>query len=175
MDAAKAAIRDLEAMETRQGAVRQTVCPGSEQEPGGQNGRDCSRTMAHSQQPRTEHRVPHRLLRQAWSSKAVHWSLAQPLHTAGCGPAYPVVWQGRRGDSPPYADTFSLTGEETAEKPASSIAGRRSRWTTDTKPSQLSCERAFSAAVVKALVDSLAFAARLKSCPFKAMSFSAAG
>ncbi|MGA8620422.1 MAG: hypothetical protein WB660_18095, partial [Candidatus Sulfotelmatobacter sp.] len=24
--------------------------------------------------------------------------------TAGCGPACPVVWQGRRGDPSPYAD-----------------------------------------------------------------------
>ena len=24
--------------------------------------------------------------------------------TAGCGPAYPVVWQGRVGDHSPYAD-----------------------------------------------------------------------
>ncbi len=24
--------------------------------------------------------------------------------TAGCGPACPVVWQGRTGDRPPYAD-----------------------------------------------------------------------
>src|SRR6185437_6674919 len=26
------------------------------------------------------------------------------LRTAVCGPACTVVWQGRRGDSPPYAD-----------------------------------------------------------------------
>src|SRR6266481_6109640 len=28
--------------------------------------------------------------------------------TAGCGPACPVVWQGRVGDHSPYADFFSL-------------------------------------------------------------------
>ena len=28
--------------------------------------------------------------------------------TAGCGPACPVVWQGRVGDHSPYADCFDL-------------------------------------------------------------------
>jgi RNA-directed DNA polymerase len=28
--------------------------------------------------------------------------------TAGCGPACPVVWQGKRGDSLPYADSGSF-------------------------------------------------------------------
>jgi hypothetical protein len=28
--------------------------------------------------------------------------------TAGCGPACPVVWEGRRGDSPPYPDYCDL-------------------------------------------------------------------
>ena len=63
-----------------------------------------SRSMAHRQQPRSELCASKRLLRQAWCSQVVHWSLAQSVRTAGCGPACPVVWQGRRGDSPPYAD-----------------------------------------------------------------------
>jgi hypothetical protein len=54
MDTAKAAIHDLEAVETRQGAVRQAVCPGSEQRPGCPNSRKRSRSMAHRQQPRPE-------------------------------------------------------------------------------------------------------------------------
>jgi len=29
--------------------------------------------------------------------------------TAGCGPACPVVWQGRAGDRSPYADSKRLT------------------------------------------------------------------
>ena len=104
MDAAKAAISDLEAMETRQGAVCQTVCARREQGSGRQNGRKCSGPMAYSEQPRPELCVPHRLLRRAWSSKVVRWEIAQSVRTAGCGPACPVVWQGRRGDSPPYAN-----------------------------------------------------------------------
>src|SRR5271165_6395232 len=106
MDTAKAAIHDLEAVETRQGAVHQAVCPGSEQRPGCPNSRERSRSMAHRQQPRSELCAPKRLLRQAWRSQVVHWSLAQSVRTAGCGPACPVVWQGRRGDSPHYADCF---------------------------------------------------------------------
>ena len=30
--------------------------------------------------------------------------------TAGCGPACPVVWQGWRGNSPPYADPGQIGG-----------------------------------------------------------------
>jgi group II intron reverse transcriptase/maturase len=47
MDAAKAANRDLEAMETRQGAVRQAVRPGSAQRPGCPNSRERSWSLAH--------------------------------------------------------------------------------------------------------------------------------
>src|SRR5271157_4134081 len=34
------------------------------------------------------------------------WSFGLSLtrRTAGCGPACPLVWQGKRGDSLPYAD-----------------------------------------------------------------------
>jgi RNA polymerase Rpb1, domain 5 len=106
--AAKAANRDLEAMETRQGAVRQAVRPGSAQRPGCPNSRERSWSLAHRQQPRTKLCAPKRLLRPAWCSKAVPWFVAQSVRTAGCGPACPVVWQGRRGDSPPYADFSSV-------------------------------------------------------------------
>src|SRR5271154_2199252 len=109
MDTAKAAIHDLEAVETRQGAVRQAVCTGSEQRPGCQNRRESSRPMAHRQQPRSELRVPQCLLRYAWTSQVVHWSLTQSVRTAGCGPACPVVWQGRAGDRSPYADFAANT------------------------------------------------------------------
>src|SRR5271170_3738154 len=109
MDTAKAAIHDLEAVETRQGAVRQAVCTGSEQRPGCQNRRESSRPMAHRQQPRSELRVPQCLLRYAWTSQVVHWSLTQSVRTAGCGPACPVVWQGRAGDRSPYADLLSIS------------------------------------------------------------------
>src|SRR5271163_3330852 len=60
--------------------------------------------MAHRQQPRSELRVPQCLLRYAWTSQVVHWCLTQSVRTAGCGPACPVVWQGRAGDRSPYAD-----------------------------------------------------------------------
>src|ERR1035441_3748588 len=66
--------------------------------------RKYSRPMAHRQQPRHEPRVSYRLLRLAWASQVIRWWIAQSDRTAGCGPACPVVWQGRRGDSPPYAD-----------------------------------------------------------------------
>ncbi len=38
--------------------------------------------------------------------------LTSTPRTAGCGPACPLVWQGRRGDSPPYADrVLKLAGQ----------------------------------------------------------------
>ena len=54
--------------------------------------------------PGHEVRVSQCLLRSAWTASVVHLFIAQSNRTAGCGPACPVVWQGRRGDSPPYAD-----------------------------------------------------------------------
>ena len=76
----------------------------SEQRPGGSNNRECSRPLARSQQPRAELCVSYCLLRLARTSSVVRSSLAQSIRTAGCGPACPVVWQGRAGDRSPYAD-----------------------------------------------------------------------
>src|ERR1039458_1331137 len=104
VDTAQAAIRDLEAVETRESAVRQAMCVGSEQRPGCQNSRKCSRPLAPSQQPRPQLCVPHRLLRHAWTSTLVRWKIAQSVRTAGCGPACPVVWQGWSREALPYAD-----------------------------------------------------------------------
>src|SRR5689334_19251786 len=44
------------------------------------------------------------------SSDSRLWSCGLSLirRTAGCGPACPVVWQGRRGDPSPYADCSRL-------------------------------------------------------------------
>src|SRR5271167_4210095 len=45
------------------------------------------------------------------------WSYGLSLirRTAGCGPACPVVWQGRRGDPSPYADCYRAPNGEPAE------------------------------------------------------------
>jgi hypothetical protein len=72
------------------------------------NGRKSSRSMAHRQQPHHEVRVSQCLLRSAWTASVGYRCLAQSDRTAGCGPARPVVWQGRRGDSPPYADSAEI-------------------------------------------------------------------
>jgi RNA-directed DNA polymerase len=104
LDTAQAAIRDLEAVETRESAVRQAMCVGSEQRPGCENSRECSWPLAPGQQPRPQLCAPHRLLRLAWASTAVRGTIAQSVRTAGCGPACPVVWQGWSRKAPPYAD-----------------------------------------------------------------------
>ncbi|HTT22558.1 MAG TPA: helix-turn-helix domain-containing protein, partial [Candidatus Sulfotelmatobacter sp.] len=47
------------------------------------------------------------LLCPAWPS-AHGRAIRLIRRTAGCGPACPVVWQGRRGDPPPYADCVPI-------------------------------------------------------------------
>jgi hypothetical protein len=119
MDTATNAVRDLEAMEMRQAAVCGATSKGSVGRSGCTNGRKFPRPMAYRKQPRHEVRVSQCLLRSAWTASVVHRCLAQSNRTAGCGPARPVVWQGRRGDSPPYADSA-----RSVHLPAPRLAGR---------------------------------------------------
>src|SRR3974377_2274578 len=105
MDTATNAVRDLEAMEMRPAAVCGITSTGSVGRSGYTNCRKFPRPMAYRQQPRHEVRISQCLLRRAWTTSVVRRCLAQSDRTAGCGPARPVVWQGRRGDSPPYADS----------------------------------------------------------------------
>ena len=101
MDTAKTTIHDLEAVETRQGAVPRAAPTWRGCEPGRANGREQSRSMEDSRQSCAALYASKRLLRQAWSSKVVHWSLAQSVRTAGCGSACPVEWEGRGREAPP--------------------------------------------------------------------------
>jgi hypothetical protein len=41
---------------------------------------------------------------QTANAQPIDLSVGPTYRTAVCGPACTVVWQGRRGDSPPYAD-----------------------------------------------------------------------
>src|SRR5207253_10336237 len=41
---------------------------------------------------------------QTANAQPASFSVGLTYRTAVCGPACTVVWQGRRGDSPPYAD-----------------------------------------------------------------------
>jgi hypothetical protein len=76
MDTAQAVISDLEATETRQGAVCSALCPWREQVTGGQNGRQCSWSIASGQQSCPHGCVPQLLLRRAWATTAVCWPIA---------------------------------------------------------------------------------------------------
>jgi len=69
-----------------------------------------SRSVANRQQSCDEICVPKHLLRLTRTSLVVRWGVAQSVRTAGCGPTCPVVWQGRRGDSPPMPIEY-LAGE----------------------------------------------------------------
>src|ERR1017187_7472506 len=44
--------------------------------------------------------VSKRLLRPAWCPKVARWFLDQSVRKAGCGPAFPGVWERRRRLSP---------------------------------------------------------------------------
>jgi hypothetical protein len=65
------------------------------------------------------------------SDRAAEVSRGQS-RSAGCGPACPVVWQGRRGDPSPYADFLSggarATGGQVSRIPADSTKGPFSAW-----------------------------------------------
>src|SRR6266851_531882 len=91
-------------METGTDAVSRTSQTECEQGSGGENRRQCSRPVAHRQLARLGHCFAECLLCQARASTHGR-AVGLIRRTAVCGPACTVVWQGRRGDPSPYADS----------------------------------------------------------------------
>src|SRR6267143_1268356 len=70
-----------------------------------ENGGQLRWTVAPREHPSDEHRSAQHLLRLARASRAhCSWLVSSTRRTAGCGPACPVVWEGRTGDRLPYHD-----------------------------------------------------------------------
>src|SRR5713101_6829878 len=105
MDTASFAIHDLEAVETREAAVREVTSSRDRSGPRCTNSGQPTRPLASGEQSSPRYRAFHCLLRFAWSSSAVRCQCVT-LWTAVRGPASTVVWQGRTGDRPPYADFY---------------------------------------------------------------------
>ena len=76
---------------------------GRGQRPGGASCQESPRPVAHRKLARSGHHFAECLLSPA-RTPAYGCAVSLIRRTAGCGPACPVVWQGRRGDPSPYAD-----------------------------------------------------------------------
>ena len=96
MVAAQAAGRDLEAVETRNRAVQETMRAWNQERPCGPRCGEPSWTMARSQQSRNEHRVSADVLRLDRSSTVVDRCVAQSSEPPDADPL--VRWFGRGGE-----------------------------------------------------------------------------
>src|ERR1035437_134457 len=97
MDAAQAAIRDLEAMEAQQGAVCEAAPTEHPTCPCGSNRRQCAWSLASGQQSGFAVGTSDCLLRFARSSAIAGCALAQPNLTGLCGPPRAGGWGGGGG------------------------------------------------------------------------------
>ena len=97
MDTAQAAICDLEAMETRHGAFTRLCALGVSKDLAAQTAGSAHGPWHIANSPALKYAFLS-LTSTRLAFPVVRWPLTQSLRTAGCGPACPVVWQGRAGD-----------------------------------------------------------------------------
>src|SRR3954452_14868133 len=104
MDQATVARHCLEAVEARTGSLCRVATPRRRPGSGGTNRRQPTRPLAAREQPRAHHRHANCLLQ--FTRPALRRGIAAGLirRTAGYGPVCPVVWEGRRRETPPYPD-----------------------------------------------------------------------
>src|ERR1700752_376567 len=104
MDQAAVARHRLEAMEARTGSLRRAATPRRRPGPGGPNRRQPAWPLAAGEQPCAYDRFAkplHRLTRPGFRRGTAARLIRR---TAGYGPVCPVVWEGRRRETPPYPD-----------------------------------------------------------------------
>ena len=104
MAPAQATVCDLEAVEAGHGAVRRITETGCGQRSRRSNGGQRSWSVAAGGQPGTQHCTAQCLLRLARDSEIDCAADSLTRRTAGCGPACPVVWEGRSCKASPYPD-----------------------------------------------------------------------
>src|SRR5271157_4284920 len=104
-------------MEAGTNAISRTSQTGRGQRPGGANRRESPRPVAHRKLARPGHRFAECLLCPA-RTPVYGRAVGLIRRTAGCGPACPVVWQGRRGDPSPYADFAAISWLTALTRPA---------------------------------------------------------
>src|SRR5713101_5676957 len=92
----------METVEAGPGAVRRVTPSGCERRPGRSNGGQRSWSLAAGGLACAQHRIAQCLLRLARDSAIDCQTYRLTRRTAGCGPACPVVWEGRSREAPPY-------------------------------------------------------------------------
>src|SRR5271155_2222650 len=97
----------LETVEAGPGAVRRVTPSGCERRPGRSNGGQRSWSLAAGGLACAQHRIAHCLLRLARDSAIDRETHRLTRRTAGCGPACPVVWEGRSCEASPYPDSYA--------------------------------------------------------------------
>src|SRR5215467_10465564 len=95
----------LEAVEAGHGTVCRVAQTGRGCRSGRSNGWKRPRIVAVGELAGAQHRVVQCLLRLAWDSKVNCAADCLTRRTAGCGPACPVVWEGRSCEASPYPDS----------------------------------------------------------------------
>src|SRR6266849_7467100 len=99
---AQTPVCDMETVEAGPGAVRRVTPSGCERRPGRSNGGQRSWSLAAGGLTCAQHRIAQRLLRLARDSATDCEAYRLTRRTAGCGPACPVVWEGRSCEAHPY-------------------------------------------------------------------------
>src|SRR5579864_552017 len=94
----------METVEAGPGTVRRVTPSGCERRPGRSNGGQRSWSLAAGGLARAQPRIAQCLLRLARDSTIDCETYRLTRRTAGCGPACPVVWEGRSCEASPYPD-----------------------------------------------------------------------
>src|SRR5229473_1983056 len=94
----------METVEAGPGTVRRVTPSGCERRPGRSNGGQRSWSLAAGGLARDQPRIAQCLLRLARDSTIDCETYRLTRRTAGCGPACPVVWEGRSCEASPYPD-----------------------------------------------------------------------
>src|ERR1039458_2660916 len=118
----------METVEAGPGTVRRITPSGCERRPGRSNGGQRSWSLAAGGLARAQHRIAQCLLRLARDSAIVRETHRLTRRTAGCGPACPVVWEGRSCEASPYPDPTAGVCDGLGEPKtaaAERISGRR--------------------------------------------------
>src|SRR6266581_1638892 len=104
----------METVEAGPGTVRRVTPSGCERRPGRSNGGQRSWSLAAGGLARAQPRIAQCLLRLARDSTIDCETYRLTRRTAGCGPACPVVWEGRSCEASPYPDQpkNSLSNQE---------------------------------------------------------------
>src|SRR5713101_8078837 len=96
----------METVEAGPGAVRRVTSSGCERRPSRANGGQRSWSLAAGGLACAQHRIAQCLLRLARDSAIDCEAYRLTRRTAGCGPACPVVWEGRSCEALPYPNSI---------------------------------------------------------------------